>query len=299
MRFRGRISQLFCEHWGERTLSAAARKSLQAIIPSSSTSEIPVAIEAAAKYVGIEQVVEAELTNCDGSLSRTALGSYIATLRSGQGKARKRFTLAHEIGHAIVFRSIGHSSTQLGEGHLQCRTRTLDERDEEHVCDVLAAELLMPRMQFLRCMGENGVCASSISVISRKFGVSLQAGSRRVSQLLSYEVGIGQWATSQDGTAFVPEWYVTKHGAMAVDYVIQVGKPGSECFRDSAVRGWQWIPLHGHMEKYYVDIFPIRGTRRRWLAMIIFSDAAQQIMAGISKQRSGTASQLPLIDEQM
>jgi len=257
------------------------------------------AVELAARYVGINQIVEADLTGCDGSLSRTERGSYIATLRAGQGLARKRFTLAHEIGHAIVFRSIGPQAGPSDELHLQCRSKTADQRDEERLCDVLATELIMPRTQFLRAMNEIGVCASTVSVMARKFAVSLQAASRRITQLLPYEIGISQWVIAENSTAFVPKWYVTKRGATTIDYAILVGQPGSECFGDSAVRGWQWVPLQGHMEKYFVDISPVPGPRRAWLAIMVFSDAPQQVMFAISKarQQSSTAGQLPLIDE--
>lgn len=295
---RGKISRLFCEHWREKTPSSAARRALETIIPTSTKSAMPVDVQAAAKYVGIEQVVDSEMTDCDGLLSSTPSGTYIASLRKGQGNVRKRFTLAHEVGHAIIYQSIGHHSAAM-DGQLRCRAGNADERDEERLCDLIAAELLMPRVQFGNVMEETGVCASTVPGIAQRFGVSLQAAGRRVAQILPYDIGIGLWATNEDGTRLIPKWYLTKKGTMSLEHVIAVGAPGSACFTDQVVRGWHWIPLHGQMDKYFVDVSPIRGTLKVWLLFAVFNDAAQHIITTISRGRPATTgTQISLMGDQ-
>ncbi len=107
----GTIVKSFCQHWHERTASGAARKALETLIPNAPRSTIPVNLDAAAKSVGIEQVVEDDIADADGLLSATESGFYIATLRRTQSRVRKRFTLAHEIRHVVVYRSVGRRST--------------------------------------------------------------------------------------------------------------------------------------------------------------------------------------------
>lgn len=298
MKHKGTASRAFCEHWGEITVPSAARKALETMIPSSSRPVIPVSLEAAARRVGIEQVLDVEMSNCDGLLSRTPSGSYIATLRRSQGATRKRFTLAHEIGHAIVFRSIGHRAERADGVQLSCRAESADERDEERLCDALASELLMPRVQFLETMEAFGVSASTVPSLGRRFGVSLQAASRRVAQLLPYDVGVGLWYLNEQNSGLVPQWYVTKVGAMSLEYVLDIGRPGSECFTDKVVRGWHWVPLQGQMEKYFIDVSPLSGPNKAWIVFVIFSDAAEHIMATISKPRKHSrGNQLSLVEE--
>lgn len=296
---RKSISRAFCERWGERTPEAAARKALESAIPGAARSAVPVNLDAAARFVGIEQVLEAEMTEADGLLQLAPSGTYIASLRSGQGVLRKRFTLAHEIGHAIVYRSATQAS---GLPHsrqaLRCGNPGAADRDEERLCDIVATELLMPRTQFREKMEQLGVCAATIPQFSREFAVSLQAASRRVAQLAGYDLAVGFWTEAEQSSRLLPKWYVTEEGAKSVDYVIEPGGPGSACFGDLPVRGWHWIPLQGHMEKYYVDVCPLRATQRAWLLLVVFSDAARQILGEISKgQPPPAVGQLPLWDE--
>lgn len=284
MNTRGRISSLFCERWSERTASGAARKALKEFIPGSSGASLPVNLEAASKFVGIEQITEADLPTVHGLLSSTPSGSYIVSLARGQSRVRKRFTLAHEIGHAIVYKSIGVRGGLSKDGRrLSCGTETEDEIDEERLCDILATELLMPREQFHEFMEHTGVSALAIPMIARRFDVSLQAASRRIANVLSYEIGIGLWTLSDNGSHVAPKWYLTKQGALALPYAIAVGQPGATLFENAPARGWHWLPLHGHMEKYFVDIHPLPGNTKSWLLLVVFSSAAQQIFASISK----------------
>jgi len=52
------------------------------------------------------------------------------------------------------------------------------------------------------------------------------------------------------------------------------------------------------MEKYYMDVCPTSGSGgKAWIALIVFSDSAQHIMATISRGRVSGPNQLPLLDE--
>lgn len=296
MKRLGKISQLFCEHWGEKTRTAAARKALEALIAGASRAEIPVNVEAAARYLGIERLVYAELMDSDGSLAETSSGRYIATVRSAQSDARRRFTLAHEVGHAIVLRSLGSEDRPGTRSRTACRPVTPDEKDEEQLCDLIASELLMPRAKFVAVMEETGVSAETVPEIARRFEVSLQACARKVAQLLPYEVGLGLWSKDDERGHVIPKWYLTRKGLVSLEYVIEVGGPGSACFTEKRTSGWQWIPLHGPMDKYYIDVCPLRGASKSWLCLVVFSDSAQHIMATISKGRLTETGQLPLLE---
>jgi hypothetical protein len=70
-----------------------------------------IVVESAARFVGIEQITEMETSAFDGLLSATRSGTYVATLRKGQSESRKRFTLAHELGHVIVRGSVGRRTS--------------------------------------------------------------------------------------------------------------------------------------------------------------------------------------------
>jgi Zn-dependent peptidase ImmA (M78 family) len=291
------MSKAFCAHWKGRTTAEAARKALEANIPGVAQSAIPINVESAARFVGIEQITEVETSAFDGLLSATRSGTYIATLRKGQSESRKRFTLAHELGHVIVHGSVGRPPPVGAEELFQCRATTPAEKEEERLCDLIASQLLMPQAQFARVIQEIGVSAETVPAIARRFAVSLEAVSTRLVGLLPYEVGIGYWYLSDDGANIVPKWYLTRSGPRSSEQVIAVGSQGADCFGEVAVRGWRWMSLQGPRDKYFVDVAPLEGRQKAWLLLVVFDSAAQHIMASMSAIKPAAAAQLPLIGE--
>jgi hypothetical protein len=292
------VTKRFRQHWGERTASGAARKALEAMIPGAALATIPINVQAAAKFVGIEQIVQGDLQGVDGLLSLTSSGTYVVTLKREQSRIRKRFTLAHEIGHLVVFNSVGRRDGSIAANNLGCRTANPEDLEEERLCDLVASELLMPREAFLQQMQLEGVCALSIPAIARDFDVSLHAASRRVVDLLGYEIGVSWWGLSESASHLVPRWYLTRKGSMALPYAIDVKHASASHFSDKPVRGWHWLALQGQMDKYYVDIHPLPGTVKSWLLVVVFGDAAQQILAQIGAGRGSLPTrQLPLVED--
>lgn len=85
-------------------------------------------------------------------------------------KTRRRFTLAHELGHAY-FEKTGR--------------RPNPSRELEQLCDKLAAEFLMPGRQFKLHSGRNPDLAR-VHELCEKFETGLEATLRRVSDIYRY-----------------------------------------------------------------------------------------------------------------
>jgi Zn-dependent peptidase ImmA (M78 family) len=120
--------------------------------------ELPVAVEAiAADLLGL--YVEQADIDCSGLLIPSERR---VVLNAGEPPARRRFTLAHELGHWIC---------QVLEGHnapIYCRAADLApdaDRSLEREANVFAAELLMPAPA-VRAMwsGSVGACAADFGV---------------------------------------------------------------------------------------------------------------------------------------
>jgi hypothetical protein len=266
------------------------------MIPRLTGSPIPVNLEAAARSIGIEQILEFDSVDADGLLNVTRAGTYVVGLRRSQSAVRRRFTLAHELGHMIVLRSIGRPDFPQGPAQLSCRATTAEEKDEERLCDLLATEILMPREQFLRSAEETGICARSIPGIAAQFGVSLMAASRRLTETSPYEMGIGLWFKRDDDHCIVPKWYFSRRGPRVLENTIAADSTGSSCFTDQAVRGWRWIPLQGPMDRYFVDVCPL-GSAGAWLMMVVFDTAAEHIMSTLRAAPSRSMDQFRLMDD--
>jgi IrrE N-terminal-like domain len=87
---------------------------------------------------------------------------------SALSPGRRRFTVAHEMAHAL-FETSGRNCPRVG-------------RELERLCDKIAAELLMPRMVFLQCVGP-AVSVGGVFELARLFGLSLSATAIRCAEL--------------------------------------------------------------------------------------------------------------------
>lgn len=102
-------------------------------------------------------------------------GRLIASVRVGDGLERGRFTVLHEGGH--TFQRGFRRTTQY---------RCLGQKNrEEHLCDVAAAELLLPRPYFLADLAVAGAHLEGVGHLSDTYVASIQATALRLVTLSS------------------------------------------------------------------------------------------------------------------
>jgi hypothetical protein len=113
--------------------------------------------------------IENEDMPLSGQLRRGQDG-FKVVLSSHLSPARRRFTLAHELGHAF-FETTGTNCPRVG-------------RELERICDMLAVELLLPRRCFIDAV-QSGPSIEELKRVSRQFGTSLAATAFRYSELIA------------------------------------------------------------------------------------------------------------------
>src|SRR5258708_37500082 len=106
-------------------------------------------------------------TKKGGELRRESDG-YRIVVNANAGDARARFTIAHEVAHAIID-PYGVKPTK--------RSPAL-----ERACDALAAAILMPASAFAQCLGQPPNL-DDLRHAANKFQVSLHAAAIRCEQL--------------------------------------------------------------------------------------------------------------------
>jgi len=139
---------------------------------------IPVDLDALALSLGLN-VQYAYLTDgISGMLEKQSDDRFVATINFGHVVTRQRFTLAHEIGHYILHRSLvgdglddnmAYRSTDVGKYH-----NTKVGPKEETEANKFAAELLMPR-KLVDQDWSNGLGCYSEEDMASRYGVSLPA----------------------------------------------------------------------------------------------------------------------------
>jgi len=127
----------------------------------------PVNVELLASLCGIADV-EYRLQPWAGSLFQRD-GVLVASIRATDGVERQRFTVLHEGGHTLLpgFRR-----------RTQHRCKGPKTR-EEQLCDVAAAELLLPRRSFRDDLAECGLHLAGVEDLALEYGASRQATALR------------------------------------------------------------------------------------------------------------------------
>ena len=159
----------------------------------------PTDLEAIAPRLNIT-CVRAEDVPFSGELRRDGAG-FTVVHSSALSPARRRFTVAHEMAHALLETS-GRNCPRVG-------------KELERLCDIIAAELLMPRKVFLECAGPT-VSVGGVFELARTFGLSLSATAIRCAELK------GVSAFEIDGDAVTWGHGVIKRGPVqTLDYVVR------------------------------------------------------------------------------
>ena len=131
--------------------------------------------------LGINKIVEEPLA-FEGGVFQLPSGERIIKLNAKSPRARKRFTLAHEIGHLLL-------------GKPGLRSSCGPDPALERKCDAIASELLMPTDEatpFIRSLGKPS--PEKLRAIASRFDVSLQAAAFRVHRDLGlWKCFIGCW----------------------------------------------------------------------------------------------------------
>jgi Zn-dependent peptidase ImmA (M78 family) len=131
----------------------------------------PLALEILAKKVGVTAIVYEDVPF--SAELRPDNGSYVVACSLHLSPSRRRFTIAHELSHAILEKS-GRNCPRIGP-------------ELERLCDMIATEMLMPRESFLNHVVQ-APTIDSIFQVARIFQTSVTATALRFAELLGVSV---------------------------------------------------------------------------------------------------------------
>lgn len=138
----------------------------------------PVNVEVVASVCGIAEVEYRPQVPSGMLFERN--GKLVASVRATDGLERGRFTVLHEGGHtfqpdyrrAAQYRCLGQ------------KTR------EEHLCDVAAAEMLLPRRHFKRDLADAGATLEGVGLLADAYVASIQATCLRLVTLSTERIAL-------------------------------------------------------------------------------------------------------------
>jgi len=180
---RTRSEAYFLKLFGAATLRGAAETAAQSERSAAGEISIPVDVFTLATRKGFKIVEDLSGPSCDEGQLLPVSGGYRVRLRSTVTEARKRFSLAHEIGHSYFYKDEG-----VGPRHVIGVLSAAERKAEERICNLFASTLLMPRTTIRKQLQEN-VTGSPPSIVSGlrnialRFKVSLPALLMRAASL--------------------------------------------------------------------------------------------------------------------
>ena len=141
----------------------------------------PVPLDDLAKRWGVVSIIEDDISS-DGLLLSGRRG-FTIVLNQSKSKARRRFSVAHELGHLLSYKcGVSASSNSLDP-----------DPKEERLCDAIAAEILMPRLSFEEDAWMEGWSLRSLRTLSREYETSVPATARRMIELMPEPSFLSVW----------------------------------------------------------------------------------------------------------
>ena len=178
----------------------------------------PTNLEAVQNRLNVKRI-ETEDLPFSGELRRGQDGFTIA-LSKHLSPSRRRFTVAHELGHAIL-ETTGPRCPRFGS-------------ELERLCDMLATEILMPYSLF-RTLAQKPLSISKVWELSRVFGTSLSATALRGAELM------GCSAFEVDGDTVSWGYGIVRKGRLTdLDQDLQSAVRKAECSGTGEAQVYVW-----------------------------------------------------------
>lgn len=151
----------------ESTAEFRARQLVTAVKPSS----IPVSVEAYVKHVGAVLRPQKDLAPNEPGWSFQSKGKHYICVNANDLHERQRFTVCHELAHIVL---------ELPSDHREVASWSHVKRSQNEIlCDIFAAELLLPTILFQPLVVQASISLASVDELAGRFQASFSAtGSR-------------------------------------------------------------------------------------------------------------------------
>ena len=145
-------------------------------IKDAGISSIPIDIEKYAAAAKAKIKVSSDLDDDESGQTLPLAGKHIITINGNHREERQRFTVLHEIAHTVLELPSQHHGTNMTISDLMSYRR---RPKEEILCDVFAAECLLPYDQFRKDVEEVNVSLDEVKELANRYKASVTStGSR-------------------------------------------------------------------------------------------------------------------------
>lgn len=144
---------------------------------------------------------------------------FLIEIRKDRSRQRKNFTCAHELAHTFFYEAI----PQIKRSHIRASQAQID-REEELLCNIAAAELLMPQRVFSRIVRDYVPSPGAIVEIAQLFDVSLVATAFRIVSLRLWDCSFVLWSHNNN-KQIEPRWLAGRTSGLIYAPNLYLGAP--------------------------------------------------------------------------
>ena len=209
---------------------------------------------------------------------------FLIQVNAADRLTRQRFSIGHEIGHTLIpsYRANPHRITETAIGRFShCRGDEV-----ETLCDIAAAELLLPMRLFGPLAAEAGCSLGVVDELAEQFQASLIATTRRLVETQLWRCALVVWRPSGSTSERLCVRYAVHSCTFGhIFRPAAVLAPGGGCLvqcwtTGRRVGGYEQIVLEGHSHEFFVqaaraDYGDDRGAHREIISLIFPLDDHQ------------------------
>ena len=207
--WKSAIARELCQVTGARDPHRAVQQLARVLLEDSEVAVPPVNLRLVASFQKIRDIQEAIMPHAGRLLPDGA--NYLIQVNADHSHGKQRFTTGHEIGHTLIpsFQRHPHVIQDMVTGVFEAG------QEEEYLCDIAAAELLLPERLFRPQATNLGCHLNAVIELAHIFQASREATARRLVEMNLWPCAFAIWHLSyKDSEAQInqqltlggPEW---------------------------------------------------------------------------------------------
>ncbi len=243
-----------------------ARELVGELVKQRGREEPPFLAEELAPLQGIKEIVKTDLGDVDALLIRHQDG-YIIKINENHHPVRQNFSCAHEIGHTFLH----ELNRPLGVDYDEFRQTESNVvgRETERLCNIAAAELLMPENIFKKYLTGFGLSVSSIERLAHTFKVSIQAAAIRIAEVSPEPCEATIWRRCQKPRS---KGFIGYH--MRRPMYIRDPSPLLKAYEsDSPVKSFKSFELNNIKKRCLMDSKGFGQGKTRYVISLVFPES--------------------------
>lgn len=294
-KWRSGLVREFCRRARYSDPISAVKAIVQSSLVEANISAPPVRPERIAPLHQVKEIRRVCMIP-EGRLTRINDG-FVIELRQDREACRQNFTFFHEVAHTFFYHGLADLvTTRFRPNSGSSKDNEAVDPEEERLCNVAAAEFLMPEGLTSRAIENLGPSLSTVRTIAEEFGASYQAAALRFAGLSPWKCIVVKWNLNPVKGQAEPnprlDWVIRSRGVESRAVTPPLGQLRRVAEGKQWSQGREFMSLGGPKGWYYVESMPCSGRPNAGaISFILLRKDAEELAAGSHLRNTRRKSQ--------